>query len=295
MRPGFFSPDYDRRETNRPDAMSISAQDVKKLRDATGVGMMDCKKALEETDGDFEAAVDLLRKKGQKVAAKRAEKEADEGLIVTQLSDDERTGAIVEVNCETDFVARNDDFQTFADNIGTIVLEEQPDDVDALLELDYNGETVEKELGAITGRIGEKIAIRRFDVLTSEDGQIVSYVHPGSKLGVLVEISGDGDVDEAGRDVAMQIAALDPIGVSRDDVPEDVVEREREIAKDAAINEGKPEHVIDNIVNGKVERFFEDNVLLEQAFVKDSSKSVQERIDEAEIDVKRFTRYALGD
>jgi elongation factor Ts len=275
--------------------MSISAQDVKKLRDATGVGMMDCKKALEETDGDFEAAVDLLRKKGQKVAAKRAEKEADEGLIVTQLSDDERTGAIVEVNCETDFVARNDDFQTFADNIGAIVLEEQPDDVDALLELDYNGETVEKELGAITGRIGEKIAIRRFDVLTSEDGQIVSYVHPGSKLGVLVEISGDGDVDEAGRDVAMQIAALDPIGVSRDDVPEDVVEREREIAKDAAINEGKPEHVIDNIVNGKVERFFEDNVLLEQAFVKDSSKSVQERIDEAEIDVKRFTRYALGD
>lgn len=275
--------------------MSISAQDVKKLRDATGVGMMDCKKALEETDGDFEAAVDLLRKKGQKVAAKRAEKEADEGLIVTQLSEDDRTGAIVEVNCETDFVARNDDFQSFAENIGTIVLEEQPEDIDALLELDYNGETVEKELGAITGRIGEKIAIRRFDVLTSEDGQIVSYVHPGSKLGVLVEISGDGDVDEAGRDVAMQIAALDPIGVSRDDVPEDVVEREREIAKDAAINEGKPEHVIDNIVNGKVERFFEDNVLLEQAFVKDSSKSVQERIDEADIDVKRFTRYALGD
>jgi len=295
MRPGFFSPDYDRRETNRPDAMSISAQDVKKLRDATGVGMMDCKEALEETDGDFEAAVDLLRKKGQKVAAKRAEKEADEGLIVTQLSEDERTGAIVEVNCETDFVARNDDFQSFAENIGTIVLEEQPEDIDALLELDYNGETVEKELGAITGRIGEKIAIRRFDVLASEDGQIVSYVHPGSKLGVLVEISGDGDVDEAGRDVAMQIAALDPIGVSRDDVPEDVVEREREIAKDAAINEGKPEHVIDNIVNGKVERFFEDNVLLEQAFVKDSSKSVQERIDEADIDVKRFTRYALGD
>jgi len=275
--------------------MSISAQDVKKLRDATGVGMMDCKKALEEADGDFEAAVDLLRKKGQKVAAKRAEKEADEGLIVTQLSEDEHTGAIVEVNCETDFVARNDDFQSFAENIGTIVLEEQPEDIDALLELDYDGETVEKELGAITGRIGEKIAIRRFDVLTSEDGQIVSYVHPGSKLGVLVEISGDGDVDEAGRDVAMQIAALDPIGVSRDDVPEDVVEREREIAKDAAINEGKPEHVIDNIVNGKVERFFEDNVLLEQAFVKDSSKSVQERIDEADIDVKRFSRYALGD
>jgi len=275
--------------------MSISAQDVKKLRDATGVGMMDCKKALEETDGDFDAAVDLLRKKGQKVAAKRAEKEADEGLIVTQLSDDQRTGAIVEVNCETDFVARNDDFQTFAETIGAIVLEERPDDIDALLELDYNGETVEKELGAITGRIGEKIAIRRFDLLESDDGQIVSYVHPGSKLGVLVEVNGDGEVGEAGRDVAMQIAALDPIGVSRDDVPEEVVEREREIAKDAAINEGKPEHVIDNIVNGKVERFFEDNVLLEQAFVKDSSKSVQERIEEAGVGVKRFTRYALGD
>jgi elongation factor Ts len=275
--------------------MSISAQDVKKLRDATGVGMMDCKKALQEADGDFDAAVDLLRKKGQKVAANRAEKEADEGLIVTQIADDQRAGAIVEVNCETDFVARNDDFQSFADTIGSIVLSHRPDDVDELLGLDFNGETVEKELGAITGRIGEKIAIRRFDVLESTDGRIISYVHPGSKLGVLVEVSGNGEVEEAGRDVAMQIAALDPIGVTREDVPEDVVEKEREIAKDAAVNEGKPEHVIDNIVNGKVERFFEDNVLLEQAFVKDSSKSVQEHIDDADIDVERFTRYALGD
>ncbi len=275
--------------------MSISAQDVKKLRDATGVGMMDCKKALQEADGDFDAAVDLLRKKGQKVAANRAEKEADEGLIVTQIADDQRAGAIVEVNCETDFVARNDDFQSFADTIGSIVLSHRPDDVDELLDLDFNGETVEKELGAITGRIGEKIAIRRFDVLESTDGRIISYVHPGSKLGVLVEVSGNGEVEAAGRDVAMQIAALDPIGVTREDVPEDVVEKEREIAKDAAVNEGKPEHVIDNIVNGKVERFFEDNVLLEQAFVKDSSKSVQEHIDDADIDVERFTRYALGD
>jgi len=276
--------------------MSISAQDVKKLRDATGVGMMDCKKALEEADGDFDAAVDILRKKGQKVAAKRAEREADEGLIVTRISDDGRTGAIVEVNCETDFVARNDDFRSFAANVADLVLSEQPGDLDELGTLSYSDEaTVEEELGAITGRIGEKIAIRRFQILESDDGEIIEYVHPGSKLGVLVEVTGGGDLENTGRDVAMQVAALDPIGVTREEVPEEVVEREREIAKDAALNEGKPEHVIDNIVNGKVERFFEDNVLLEQAFVKDSSQSVQEMIDEADVDVKQFTRYALGD
>ncbi|PSQ96702.1 MAG: elongation factor Ts [Bacteroidetes bacterium SW_9_63_38] len=276
--------------------MSISAKQVKELRDATGVGMMDCKKALKEADGDFDEAVNLLRKKGEKVAGKRSGKEADEGLVVTAFSDDHSLGAIVEVNCETDFVARTDDFQDFADRVAEIVLDEQPDDLDALKVAPYKDDTtVEDELVALTGKIGEKLAVRRFDILESGDGRLISYVHPGSKLGVLVEVDGDGNLEEAGRDVAMQIAALEPIAVSREEVPEDVKAEEREVAREAALNEGKPEHVIDQIVDGKLDRFFEDNVLLEQAFVKDSSVSVQEMIDDAGLTVERFTRYALGD
>jgi elongation factor Ts len=276
--------------------MSISAKQVKELRDATGVGMMDCKEALQEADGDFDEAVSILRKKGQEVASDRAAKEADEGLVVTALSENGAAGAIVEVNCETDFVARNDEFQDFADRVAERALEEKPEDLDALKALTYeDGETIEDELVALTGKIGEKLAVRRFDILESDDGRVISYIHPGSKLGVLVDVGGGGDLEDTGRDVAMQIAALDPIAVTREEVPEDKKEEEREVAREAALNEGKPEHVIDQIVDGKLERFFEDNVLLEQAFVKDSSVSVQEMLDDAGLSVKRFTRYALGD
>ena len=274
--------------------MSISAQDVKELRDATGVGMMDCKKALEEADGNFDEAIELLRKKGQKVAAKRADREAEEGLVVTAISDDGTLGAIVEVNCETDFVARNDDFSSFADRLADLVLQERPDDLDALHALNYNGErTVQEELVRMTGRIGEKLAIRRFDLIeASDEGHIVSYIHPGSKLGVLVDVTGDDE--QAPLDVAMQIAALNPVAVSRDEVPESVQEKEKEIARESAISDGKPEHVIENIVNGKLNRYFQDNVLLEQDFVKDASTSVQDMLDEADVSVHGFVRYALG-
>jgi len=276
--------------------MSISAKDVKQLRDATGVGMMDCKKALKETDGDFDAAVELLRKKGQKVAAKRAEKEADEGLVAISISGDGSAGAIVEVNCETDFVARNEEFETFVDRVADLALTEEPSDVDALKDLPFNEDaTVGEELVAMTGRIGEKLEIRRFERLESDEGSIIKYVHPGSKLGVIVEVSGDGDHEDTGRDVAMQIAALDPIAVDRDEVPEETQEKEKEIARDAAINEGKPEHILDRIVEGKLERFFEDHVLLEQSFVKDASQSVKDMLDDADVKVHRFVRFALGD
>jgi elongation factor Ts len=276
--------------------MSVSAKQVKELRDATGVGMMDCKEALQETDGDFDEAVSLLRKKGQEVASDRAAAEADEGLVVTAVSGEGHAGAIVEINCETDFVARNDDFQSFAETVAERVLAERPSDLDALKALSYEDDvTVEDELVALTGRIGEKLTIRRFNVLESDSGQIVSYVHPGSRLGVLVEVHGDGEIENTGRDVAMQVAALEPIAVTRDEVPDDVKQEEREVAREAAVNEGKPEHVIDNIVQGKLERFFEDHVLVEQAFVKDSSVSVQEMLDDAGLSVERFTRYALGD
>jgi len=275
--------------------MSISAKQVKELRDATGVGMMDCKEALQEADGDFDEAVSILRKKGQEVASDRSTKEADEGLIVTAVADDGKTAAIVEVNCETDFVARNDEFQSFADRVAERVLAAAPSDLDELKALSYEDDaTIEDELVALTGKIGEKLAIRRFDLLKSDDGPIISYIHPGSKLGVLVDVDGEGDLEDAGRDVAMQVAALDPIAVTRDEVPEDVIEEEKDVARESAINEGKPEHVIDQIVEGKLDRFFEDHVLLEQAFVKDSSVSVQEMLDDADASVNRFVRYALG-
>ncbi len=276
--------------------MAISASDVKKLRDATGVGMMDCKKALQEADGDFDRAVELLRKKGRKVAAKRADKEAKEGLIVTVLADDNSAGALVEINCETDFVARNADFEDFAGRIAGRILEERPADLDALNSLAYDdAQTVQEAVHQMTGKIGEKIDVRRFTILESAGGQVISYVHPGSRLGVLVELSGNGQAREAGIDVAMQVAALDPIAAKRDEVPDEVQEKEKEIARDAARNEGKPDHIIDTIANGKLERYFKDHVLVEQPFVKDSSITVKERLAQDDVDVERFIRFALGE
>jgi elongation factor Ts len=193
-------------------------------------------------------------------------------------------------------VARNDDFRSFAQRVAQLVLEEHPEDIDALHALPYDGDkTVEAELVEMTGRIGEKLAIRRFRILDADGGSVISYVHPGSRLGVLVQVAGDGNADDVGQDVAMQIAALDPIAVTRDEVPEEVQEKEKEIAREAALSDGKPEHIIDRIAEGKLERFFEDNVLLEQAFVKDASVSVKEILNDAGVDVKRFVRYALGD
>lgn len=276
--------------------MAISAKDVKRLRDMTGVGMMDCKKALEEAGGDFDAAVELLRKKGQKVAAKRADREANEGLVVASLSDDARKGALAEINCETDFVARNDDFQQFAQDIVEIVLKEEPSDLDDLNSRSFRGsKTVEQAVVELTGKIGEKIDIRRFAVLKSDSGQVVSYIHPGARLGVLVEVHGNGQVEDAGTDVAMQVAAMNPIATRKEEVPEDLREKEMEIAREAARNEGKPDHIIDRIAEGKLERFYKDHVLVEQPFVKDSSMTVKEMLKDAGVDVRRFVRYALGE
>lgn len=276
--------------------MSISAKDVKRLRDMTGVGMMDCKAALQEADGDFDKAVDLLRKKGQKVAAKRADREANEGLIVTTLSGDKRTGAMAEINCETDFVARNDEFAAFARKVVDLILENQPDDLDKLNATEFEaGKSVEQAVVELTGKIGEKIDVRRFAILTSEGGQVVSYIHPGSRLGVLVDVRGNGQVEEAGLDVAMQVAALNPVATRTDEVPQELQDKEREIAREAAKAEGKPDHIIDRIAEGKLERYFKDHVLVEQPFVKDSSMTVKEMLKQSEVDVERYIRYALGE
>ncbi len=276
--------------------MAITSADVKRLREITGVGMMDCKRALEEAGGDFDKAIEILRKKGQKVAAKRAEREAKEGLIATAVSDDQKTAAIVEVNCETDFVARNEDFGRFAQNMADLILREQPQDLDALMALPYEeSRTVGDTLTDLTGKIGEKIDIRRFRVLKSQGGHIVSYIHPGSRLGVLVDMKGNGNVENVGRDVAMQVAALNPIATRREEVPQDVKDKEMDIAREAARNEGKPEQMLDRIAQGKLERYYKDFVLIEQPFVKDASMSVKDVLKQADADVVTFVRFALGD
>jgi elongation factor Ts len=276
--------------------MAISAKDVKKLRDVTGVGMMDCKKALVETDGDFEKAIDLLRKTGQKVAAKRADREAKEGVIATATDDSGKTAILVEVNCETDFVARNDDFQEFAGAMADKVLSQRPADRESFLQSPFDdNETVADALIRMTGKVGEKVDLRRLVVSTSSNGSIVSYIHPGARLGVLVDISGNGDLFSVGRDVAMQVAALNPVATSRDDVPDSVKEKEMQIAREAAIMDGKPEQIIDRIATGKLERYYKDNVLLEQPFVKDSSQTVTQMLKDAGSDVSSFVRFALGD
>lgn len=276
--------------------MSISAKEVKKLRDITGVGMMDCKKALVETDGDVDQAIDLLRKTGQKIAAKRADREANEGLIVTSSTDDGKTAVLVEVNCETDFVARNDEFQKFAKGLADKVLEERPADRDAFLTSTYNSAgTVKDALVQLTGKIGEKIEVRKLVTLSSEEGSVVSYIHPGSRLGVLVDINGDGDLLATGRDVAMQVAALNPVATRRDDVPGDVKEKEMDIAREAAVMDGKPEKIIEKIATGKLERYYKDHVLLEQPFVKDSSQTVTQMLEGASAEVSSFVRFALGE
>ena len=275
--------------------MPITAKEVKRLRDMTGAGMMDSKRALQEAGGDFEQAIDLLRKKGQKVAAKRADREANQGLVIARVSEDGKTGILVEVNCETDFVARNDDFSSFARAVAEAVLRQLPADMDSLLALALpSGRSVGEVLNELTGTIGEKLSIRRFAVLDSQDGRIVPYSHPGARLGVLVEIAGDRELQATGRDVAMQVAALDPVAVVRDEIPERVRVKELEIAREAARLDGKPERIIDRIATGKLERYYKDHVLVEQPFVKDASLRVRDVLAKAGAQVRTFVRYALG-
>lgn len=275
--------------------MSISAKDVKKLREQTGAGMMDCKKALQEADGDFDKAIEILRKKGQKLSEKRADREANQGLILTRLSDDGSKAAAIEINCETDFVARNEDFQNQAKQFLDLVFEKEINSVDKLLETEMNGLPVGDHLKDMVGKIGEKIKINRA-IAESTDGQYISYIHPGNQLGVIVEFDGQITDEEIGKDVAMQIAAMNPIAVTKDEVDPSIVEQELEIAKEQLLNEGKPKDIAEKAAKGKLRRFYEERVLLEQKFVKDNSMSVQEYLKENDMPlVKSFHRLQLGD
>lgn len=274
--------------------MSISAADVKKLRDQTGAGMMDCKKALAESNGDMQAAIELLRKKGQKVSEKRADREANQGVVVSALSDDAKNAVVLELNCETDFVAKNEEFVQFATEFAHVVLADKPADKEALQAGFVGSVTVADRLKELVAKIGEKIEIGRFDLLETE-GQVVAYNHPGNQLCVLVEFEGALDNTEAGRDVAMQVAAMNPIAVLRDQVDTSVLDKEREIAVEQLINEGKTPEIAEKAAAGKLRRFFEERVLLEQKFVKDSSLSVQDFLKQSGLpQVRSFVRVQLG-
>ncbi len=276
--------------------MAITSELVKKLRDKTGAGMMDCKKALEATDGEMEAAIDYLRKKGAATAEKRADRVANQGMIVAKLSGDRTKGAIVEVNCETDFVARGDDFAGFANTVAEIVFANAPASLDALSTLQYaEGKTVGEMLNELTGRIGEKLQIKQFDVVTAGSGFIESYIHMGAKIGVLVELNAENTVDNVrlARDIAMQVAAMSPIVVSRDKVDKETIDREVAIYREQARLEGKPEQIADKIATGRLEKFYQEFVLLEQSYIKDAGKAIKDLLAPT-VTIQQFKRYQLG-
>jgi elongation factor Ts len=272
---------------------TISASSVKDLREKTGVGMMEAKKALEEASGDFEKAVDILRKKGLSAAAKKAARVASEGTIASAIQDSGKTGALIEVNSETDFVAKNEDFQKFAKGLAQIVVAQKPSDVATLSRLSLEGEQVESKRNALVQKIGENIAIRRF-VCYETSGRIAIYLH-GNRIGVMVDYTVTDE--QIGKDIAMHIAAANPQYLNRQTVPADVLDRERSVYEAQAKESGKPAAVIGKIVDGKLEKFYTDTCLMDQIYIKDPDgklriKDVLKKVDAA---VNRFVRYQLGE
>lgn len=276
--------------------MAITAQDVNKLRQMTGAGMMDCKKALVEAEGDFEKAVELLRKKGQKVSASRADRETTEGLVVTRTNAEKTKGVVIAFTCETDFVAKNEDFIALANEVADLAFEKTPADIETLKALPSGNVTLGEKIIEATGKIGEKLEISIYETL--EGDAVVPYIHSNGKLGVLVALKNVNgtDVEEAGKDVAMQIAAMNPVAVDKDGVDPTVVEKEIEIGKEQARQEGKPENIIEKIAQGKLQKFFKENTLLSQQFVKDNSLSIQQYLDQVNkgLTVADFKRISIG-
>ena len=275
--------------------VQISASDVNKLRQQTGAGMMDCKKALTETNGDFEAAIDFLRKKGAKVAASRQDRESNEGVVIARTSEDGKRGVIIELNCETDFVAKNAEFVAFANAIADVAVENAPASIEELGQLQIDGVSIAEAIVDRTGKIGEKIGVSKYEVVDGE--KVIAYIHGNFRLGVLVALSANvAGADEAGKDVAMQIAAMNPVALDKDGVDSTTIERELEIAKEQIRAEGKPEDMVEKIAAGKLNKFYKDSTLLNQEFVKDPSKNVAQFLSTVEkgLTVTAFKRVALG-
>lgn len=275
---------------------NISAADVNKLRQMTGAGMMDCKKALQESEGDFELAIDILRKKGQKVAAKRADRDANQGYVVSATTADQTYAALVMVNCETDFVGKNEEFIQFAKDVLDAGVAARVKDVAGLMPLKVGNITIEEKLNEMLGKTGEKVQIAHYDVI--EAPQTFAYNHHGNRLATIVGINKTGvpNIDEIGREVAKQVAAMSPVAVDVQDVDQKTIDRELEIGKDQARQEGKPEEMLEKIAQGKLNRFYKESTLLNQEFIRDTKKTVKQYLAEADKDltVTGFKRLMLG-
>tara|TARA_R110001592_G_C13163830_1_gene749192 strand:+ start:2322 stop:3152 length:831 start_codon:yes stop_codon:yes gene_type:complete len=276
--------------------MAITAKEVNQLRQMTGAGMMDCKKALVESEGDFDKAIEILRKKGQKLSEKRADRATSEGAVYVRSSEDGSEAILIAFTCETDFVAKNGDFQALGNEIADAAIANKPADLEALNALSLGNISVQDKVTELLGKIGEKLEVSVYEKLSAD--QVVSYIHSTGKLGVLVALTGVGsaDVAEAGKDVGMQIAAMNPVAVDKDGVDSSVIEKEIEIGKDIARQEGKPEAMLDKIAEGKLNKFFKENTLLSQAFVKDPKVNVQQYLDSVNkgLTVSTFKRVAIG-
>lgn len=261
--------------------VKISAKDVKQLRDMTGAGMMDCKKALTEAGGDFDTAVDILRKQGQKLSAKRAEREAKEGVVVAMVNDSKDHGVVIRLSCETDFVAKNEEFVKFAEDLTKLAIDKRPADKEALLALPYNNITVGEAITEQVGKIGEKIELANYKQLSSD--LVVSYIHHGNRAGVVVGLNKTGEkAEEAGKFAAMQITAMRPIAVDKENVDAKIVSKEIEIGKEQARAEGKPEAILEKIAMGKLNKFYQEATLLNQAFISDQKTTVKQYLQSME-------------
>ena len=279
---------------------SISAKDVKRLRDLTGAGMMDCKKALVESAGDVDGAIEILRKKGQKLSVKRAEREANEGVVIAKVTHNKNNGIVVRLSCETDFVAKGESFIAFAEDIAQAALTNLPDTLEDLLLLPFDdsiniGEKVIEQLGVI----GEKIEVKDYAKITTTagQGQVLPYIHMGYRAGVIVALNKEGAaLEEAGRNVAMQVAAMKPVALDKDNVPPEIVEKEIEIGKELARNEGKPEAMLEKIATGRLNKFFKETTLLNQVYVKDGKQTISSYLKslDPELTVTDFKHIELG-
>lgn len=276
--------------------MAISAKEVNELRKKTGAGLMDCKKALTETNGDIEAAIDLLRKKGAKVAELRAGRDANEGVVIAQTNEDSTKGVIVRLSCETDFVAKNQEFVDFAQSIADLALNNEIADLDALMETELNGVKIKDVVAEKVAAIGENISLSNYTFKNGEG--LVPYIHAGYKIGVLVELNqaATNGINEVGKSIAMQIAAMNPVAVDQEGVSQEIIDREMNIGREKAIAEGKPENIVDKIAEGSVKKFLKENTLLNQPYVKDSKKIVSQVLQETAdgLTVKSFDRISLS-
>jgi elongation factor Ts len=273
---------------------NITAAEVNNLRKMTGAGMMDCKKALIESEGDVEKAIDILRKKGQKIAAKRADKAASEGVVLAATNEAGNFGAVVMINCETDFVAKNQDFIDFTKSVLDVAIANEAKNADELNALQLDGRTVADQISDQMGKIGEQIKLGGYEVI--EASKAFSYIHQGNRLATVLGLNMDEGVDQIGHELAMQVAAMAPVAVDKDDVDQAIIDKEKEIGMDQARQEGKPEEMLEKIAMGKVGKFLKENTLLNQVFVRDGKKIVRDYLKEtnADLTVTGFKRVMLG-